>query len=206
MKRVYDRLNRLTDLYQDPTGLNLRTEHRYDKNGNEEVLIDAKGQRIDTGYDELDRPNTRSYTFASGVSERPWRHTTLVDYGYDENGNVKQVDETAAVGGSTGTLRTVRVWSDLDRMESETTDLADGGGSKTVAFGYYKNGLRQTVSADGSTTSYVYDGQNRLKTATTSDGGSTEYTYFGDGLTETIAYPNGMVATHVYDDADRLSR
>ena len=42
------------------------------------------------------------------------------------------------------------------------------GGTRTVAYTYFSNGTRKTVTDPaGSVTQYAYDGQNRLKTATT---------------------------------------
>lgn len=89
-------------------------------------------------------------------------------------------------------------------MLSETVPLPEGGSTRTVEYTYFNNGTRKTVTAAGSTTTYTYDGQNRLKTATVGTEPATTYTYFPDGLTDTVTYPNGVVATHTYDKADRL--
>ena len=204
----YDLLNRLELFKQDPSGLNLVTEHRYDANGNETLLIDPKKQTVESEYDELNRLKSKTYGFAPGDTVRPWRHTTSVGYTYDENNNIRQADETVASGTdppSTAVLTTTRSYDNFDRILSETTTLPEGGGTRTVGYTYHDDGARETVTADGQTTTYAYDGRARLKTATTFDNKVSRYTYLADGLTHTVEYPNGVVATHGYDKADRLT-
>jgi len=176
-----------------------------DENGNERLLTDAKGQTVTSTYDELNRLKTKAYAFAMGDSYRPWRHTTGTVYTYDPNGNLTQVDESVASGTDPpATLTTTRGYDDLDRLLSETTPLPDGG-TRTVAYTYFANGTRRTVTDPSAVaTSYAYDGQNRLETATTR-AGVTTYAYWPDDLLRTVTYANGVVATHGYDKADRLT-
>jgi RHS repeat-associated protein len=208
VEMAYDELNRMTSMTQDPSGFGYVTVHEYDENGNETKLTDPKGQTVSSTYDELNRLKTKAYGFAAGDSVRPWRHTTGVVYGYDPNNNLKQVDESVATRTNAETLVTYRSFDNLDRLISETTMLPDqpstGERTRTVAYTYFKNGTRQTVTDPaGAVTSYTYDGQNRLKTATTA-GGQTGYSYYPDDLLKDVTYPNGVVATHGYDKADRL--
>ncbi len=214
VEMAYDELNRMTLMRQDPGGLNLVTLHKYDPNGNEEELTDPKGQKVLSTYDELNRLKAKTYTGLAAELPSLWRHTTGVVYSYDPNNNLVQVDESVASGTDPpGTpaqvLTTNRTYDELDRLSSETTPLPDGG-TKLVAYSYHKNGTRKSVTdppspgnASGLTTTYSYDGQNRLETATTA-AGTTSYTYFPDDLLKTVTYPNGVVATHGYDKADRL--
>ena len=208
----YDDLNRLKKTTQDPGGLNLVSETTaFDENGNPETFVDPNGQTTTNTYDELNRLKAKSYAFAPADTTLPWRYTASVDYAYDPNGNLKQTDEHVASGTSppdTTTLTTTRIYDGLDRLKSETQPLPDGS-SRTLAYTYFKNGSRKTVTDPaGSVTEYAYDGQNRLKTATTdatgSDPKTTTYTYEPDDLLKTVTYPNGVVATHGYDKADRL--
>src|SRR5262249_46308183 len=78
------------------------------------------------------------------------------------------------------------------------------GGTRTVSYAYFGNGLRKSVTESNVTTTYVYDSQNRLSSATTA-GGTTSYQYFPDDLLKEVSYPNGVKATYGYDDADRLT-
>ena len=206
----YDDLSRLKKTTQDPGNLNLVTETTlFDENGNPKVIVDPKGQTITNTYDELNRLTKKVHAFAAGDSTRPWRYTAFVDYAYDANGNLRQADERVASGTSPPdtTLTTARVYDALDRLQTETQPFPDGG-DRTVAYGYYKNGTRKTVTdPGGSVTHYTYDGRNRFATATTGFGvaaKTTTYAYEPDDLLKTVSYPNGVVASHSYDKADRL--
>jgi large repetitive protein len=207
----YDELNRLKRTTQDPGGFGLVTETaRFDENGNPEVVRDPKGQTLTSTFDELNRLKAKSYAFATGDANRPWRYTTSVEYGYDANGNLLTTDEHVASGTDPpdSTLTTSRTYDGLDRLKSETQPLPDGG-SRTIGYSYFKNGLRKTVTdPSGGVTQYTYDGQNRPQSATTgfgtADARTTAYTYWPDDLLRTVSYPNGVVASHACDKADRL--
>jgi RHS repeat-associated protein len=206
VQMAYDDLNRLTTMVQDPGGLDLTTVHGYDDNGNETSLQDPKQQTVTSTYDELNRLKSKAYAFASGDTYRPWRHTTGMAYDYDPNGNLTQADESVASGTDPpAVLRTSRSYDDLDRLQSETSPLPDGG-TRSVFYTYFANGTRKTVtsSTDNQATTYAYDGQNRLESATTA-AGATTYAYWPDDLLKTVTYPNGVTATHEYDPADRLA-
>src|SRR6266540_3150845 len=209
---TYDKLNRLATLTQDPGGLGLLTRHDYDEDGREKLLTDAKGQKVTSLYDELGRLKSKSYAFAPGDPVRPWRHTTLVTYAYDENSNLRRTEDSVASGSDPpgSPLVTTRTWDTLDRLETETATLPEGG-TRTVEHSYYGNGLRKTVKDPaGRVTLYTYDERNRLQTATTGSGSpeaaTTRYTYLPDSLPLEVTYPNGVKATHAYDRADRLTR
>ena len=68
-----------------PGGLGLLTLFDYDPNGNETLLTDPKGQTVTSSYDPLNRMDGRTYAFAAGETEIPWRRTTGVAYEYDKN-------------------------------------------------------------------------------------------------------------------------
>ena len=143
----YDELNRLTRTTQDPGGLALVSETvQFDENGNPLVVRDPKGQTITSTFDELNRLSSKSYAFAPDDPERPWRHTNKVEYSYDENGNVLRQDETVAGNVATPPpTAIVRTYDQLDRLASETVLLPDIG-SKTLAYAYWKNGVRKTTT------------------------------------------------------------
>jgi RHS repeat-associated protein len=204
----YDDLNRLRFVHEDPQGFNLTTEHQYDENGNEKLLIDAKHQTVTSTYDELNRLRSKVYGLAPGDTVGVWQQIGRAEYDPDPNGNVTTMREYVASGTSppSSTPRLVsRVYDDLDRLQSETSTLPDTGSSETVAYTYFGNGTRQTVKDPfAATTTYTYDGQNRLHSVTTADNAQTTYTYLGNGLADQVIYPNGVTATHTYDNANRL--
>jgi RHS repeat-associated protein len=206
VRMTYDELGRLDTFVQDPSGLAFRTSHTYDANGNETVLTDPKGQTVTSTYDEVNRLKTKAYAYPASDPVRPWRHTTSIAYAYDANGNLTRIEDSVASGTDppSAPLVTTRDYDDLDRLLSETSPLPDGG-SRTVAYTYFANGTRKTVTGPSAeTSSYTYDGQNRLATATTA-GGVTSYAYFPDDLLRSVTYPSGVTATHAYDKADRLT-
>jgi YD repeat-containing protein len=147
VRMTYDELDRMDALVQDPSGLAFRTSHAYDANGNETVLTDPKGQTVTSTYDELNRLKTKAYAYPASDPVRPWRHTTSIAYAYDANGNVTRIEDSVASGTdpSSALLVTTREYDDLDRLLSETSPLPDGG-SRTVAYTYFANGTRKTVT------------------------------------------------------------
>ena len=209
----YDAVDRLRRRIQDPAdtgnpaGLDLVTETRYDEDGRPVLELDPKGQTTTSVYDELGRVRSKAMALAAGAVA-PWRRTSALAYEYDANGNLARVAETSVdAAGAATDLVTDRTWDALDRLTAETTTLPEGG-TRTIAYGYYRNGLRRTLTdATGLVTAYEYDGQNRLATATTGFGtpqaAATRYEYWPDDLLRTVTYPNGVTATHEYDRADR---
>jgi RHS repeat-associated protein len=206
VQMVYDELNRMTTMVQDPGGLNLVTKHVYDENGNETLLTDSKDQTVTSVYDELNRITSKTYAFAVTDPYRPWRHTRSVAYTYDSNSNLTGQDEAVASGTDppSATVSISRTFDDFNRLVTETTTLPDSG-SRTTRYTYFNNGARRTITdADAGLVSYTYDGQNRLESMVSSQG-TTTYTYFPDDLPRTVTKPDGSVATSAYDRADRLT-
>jgi RHS repeat-associated protein len=104
---------------------------------------------------------------------------------------------------------TSRTYDLLDRLETETVALEDGG-SATVRYTYYNDGRRRTLTdAFGRVTFYEYDGRGNLKRVTANQGlpdqHVTSYEYWPDDLLRTITKPNGTVTSYEYDRADRLT-
>jgi len=202
----YDELNRLTKRIEEGGA---ETIFDYDENGNETLRTDPKKQQVVSTYDARNRLDTQRFDFAPSDPTRPWRHTTHVDYGYDENSNVTQIEESVASGlDPPSVLFTELHFDRLDRLESETTPLPDGG-TKTVEYSYFKNGLRKSLSEGGAKTAYEYDFQNHLKGVTllaeTPAAAPTSYKYYADGLLREVSTPNGVKTTHLYDKADRVT-
>jgi YD repeat-containing protein len=92
---TYDELNRLKTRTQEG---DLTTKYDYDANGNLSFVEDPKHQAVSMLYDELNRLDTKTFTVPDGVAENLWRHTTSIDYDYDENGNLTDIYEHVASG------------------------------------------------------------------------------------------------------------
>ncbi|CAB5137262.1 hypothetical protein D3OALGB2SA_4008 [Olavius algarvensis associated proteobacterium Delta 3] len=213
---AYDVLNRLTDTYQHLTpgqitattqaGSNpggslstaLHTHYDYDDVGNQTLIVDPEGQRVDLAYDYLDRLEKRVYSNHVDPDLDYQPHS--IAYGYDDNSNLISVIEVKRVDGANVTESYIYDYDQLDRLvEAKNYD------GKIISYTYDKQGNRLSVTdPDGITTTYTYDERNRLDTATT-EAGTTTYAYFPDSLLKSIAYPNGTVASYPsYDRADRL--
>ncbi len=198
---VYDRLNRLTDTFQPLVPV---LHQEYDPNGNLTVVVDPKGQTVTSTYDESDRLTKKTYGALASEIPSLWRRTTEITYAYDDNDNLTSVQESVASGTDPpATLPTSRTYDRLDRLTGETAPLP-AGGSRTVSYTYFANGLRKSVTEASGPTTYTYDAQNRLAGATT-PGGTATYAYFPDDLLKEVSYPNGVKASYGYDNADRLT-
>lgn len=115
----YDALGRLTAMVQPGP---LTTAREYDANGNVLVLTDAKGQTVTSTYDEWNRVKTKSYAFAPGDPDRPWRWLSSIDYDYDANDNVTRVEETVAAPDA-GPGPSVRMrGEDVQQCRAETVE------------------------------------------------------------------------------------
>jgi RHS repeat-associated protein len=113
-----------------------------------------------------------------------------------------------ALAQTTSTRVLTRTYDDFDRVSSETVPLEDGG-SATIRYTYWRDGLRKTMTdALGRVTYYEYDGKARLERVTANQGlpdqHITSYAYWPDDLLKTIAAPNGLLTSYDYDLADRV--
>jgi len=57
------------------------------------------------------------------------------------------------------------------------------------------------VTVPSGTAGYTYDTLKRMRAV---DGGMTAYTYDSVGNRKTVRYPNGTVASYMYDRLNRL--
>ena len=202
----YDELNRLDFMTQDPDGFAYVTDHDYDPNGNEKKLTDPKGQVIDYTYDELDRLKAKIYHLTPADMEL-YTRTHRIDYvEYDENNNLKQIDEVMSSGTDPpAVVSSFKTYDNLDRLETETDSY-----NKTLTYDYDDVGNRTLlIDPDDKRTVYDYDELNRLKIVKLEEGTANEqhifYQYYPDGLKKTVTNPNNTVSNYVYDDADRLT-
>ena len=197
----YDELERLTKkLYPEVAGLVAEEGYGYDENGNRAQLVDPKGLSFAWQFDELDRETLASYPLPA----TPRGDDLLsIDTTYDENANPLQIVETRAGPPGEETRTTVFNYDDFDRVLTKTDPW-----SKKLTYGYDPAGNRTRLTdPDGKTTLYAFDELNRLTAATLPNGGGvTNYEHFKNGLLRKISYPNGAIANHTYDLANRIQR
>ena len=178
----------LTDIYQDPAGVNARTRFTYDTNGNPDVVTDANNHATD--YDALGWLNkvTNPLGFVT-------RHT------YDANGNIvkteRQADALAAVWQTTEFTYDI-----LNKLKTVNDPL-----NRVTTYNYDNNeNLASVVDAGNKTTGYVYDERDLLFTVTDANtpAGITTYDYDLNGNLARIMDANGNPTTYTYDLFDRL--
>jgi RHS repeat-associated protein len=222
----YDALNRLTDTYQhtvagalgdgvarggDPyagVGGNeataLHWHYEYDINGNQSVIVDAKGQRVVMVYDYMNRVVSKTY------SQHATAPTTLdfqplaTSYQYDDNDNMTFVNETKSSAGGQIVETTSYTFDPLDRVRVSTRFDEGNASGKTIRYQYDVQGNRTAITdPDNKATLYTYDERNRLETVTT-DAGTTSYSWWEDSLLKQVDFPNNTIQYR--DDADSYDR
>lgn len=189
----YDTVKRLKSVAQ-PGGVT--TSYDYDENGNRTSITDPKGQTTAVTYDALDRAKTIQYGNTQGAGPRNY------DYGYDPEGNITSVSETASdAAGASQTRTYARSYDSRDRLESATDPFGH-----RVAYSYdAADNVKSFTDASGRITRYDYNSLNRLQTAQLPGGASVGYTWRDDGMLDKVSYPAGMERRYEYDDADRLT-
>jgi RHS repeat-associated protein len=229
----YDPLNRLIRTEQhtapgtlgpggnrrDPTGGGnpLVWRYDYDPNGNQNLIVDARGQRVDLSYDHLDRLTRRLYTnhVEQAAAGRPIDFQPIeITYAYDGNGNLTNCVERKQLGAGAITERTAATFDALDRLATKTRFDHDDPAGRILAFSYDAIGnRRQVTDPDGRVTRYSYDERNRLKTVVLDPGPTnapnpaaltTTYEWEPDSLLKRIEFPGRAFAVRTYDPTDRV--
>ena len=216
---VYDATGHLADTYQHqvkgtiapgvrtrgPVGGNTATaEHwhyEYDANGNQVIIVDAKGQRVDSIYDHTNVLKAKIYSaHQPGYDGNPvYPQPLRIDYTYDIRGNLLSVDELKLFGPSQQVHEITE--QTFDRMNRLITKKNPDG--KILSHAYDILGNRASIiDSDGTTTLYTYDNRERVESVSipTSTGiGATNYSYYADGLLKSVSFPNGTLEEMEYD-------
>ena len=180
--------------YTDPLGKS--DNYQYDANHNLIRATDRKGQVTQFAYDHLGR--TVSITYADGSTKT---------FGYDAGNRV-----TSVVDSTNGSVSYT-----YDNLNNATSITSTSGGTtpstSSVAYTYYANGLRQSMTVSGQpTVSYTYDAGDRLTQITQAAGAANgniaqtiRYSYDAANHRTQTVLANGIAMQYAYDDVGQLS-
>ena len=79
-----------------------------------------------------------------------------------------------------------------------------GFAAKTISYGFYANGSRKSMTADGRSFSYGYDGVGRMNSLLNDNSETTRYAYQDNGWLQSKTLSNGVVTTFTRDPQGRL--
>jgi RHS repeat-associated protein len=168
--RVYDRLNRLTDLvYSSSGGTLLSYTYTLGATGKRERVVESTGRQIDYAYDALLRIVEEQTTSADRIA-----------YTYDAAGNRLAMTDQ---GGTT-----TYTYDANHRLTS----------AGATSFSYDSNGNLVSQTTGAGTTTYGTDALNRLTRATAPGGATTTYGY--DALGNRVSRADNGGATNFLVD------
>jgi len=167
----------------------------YDANWNLTSATDPEGQVAHFDYTLSGDPSTQAaLSYIRRVRDRT--NTTVVESDYDSFGRVSN-QRALGLSANTTTLRyTGFATYETDPQGGVTTYLFDERGRTTG-----------TIAPDGTTNSWIYDGQDQVVQSTNGVGASTYYQYDAYRDVIRIGYPEGGgAASNIYDSLHRLTR
>jgi RHS repeat-associated protein len=208
---ISDGLGRLTQVFEDPAGLNYETDYTYDALGNL-LTVNQKGGTTDTT-----KWRTRTFTYNSLAqlltASNPESGT--ITYAYDNAGNLQT--KTAPKPNQTGSLTVVSTYS-YDAVNRLIQKSFNDGSTPTVKYGYdavaltgcttapptltITNGigLRTAMCDAAGAEAWSYDTlgrtltEKRITNAVTKSAG---YTYNLDGSVAALTNPSGRTITYI---------
>ena len=178
---TYDRNNRLT---KERRPLGQETNYQYDGNGNLIKKTDPLGQRIEYGYDDANRMTAIRH-YGSGNTL-----VKTVSLTYDNAGNLKTYSD--------GTTSASYTYDGAYRKTQETIHY--GSFSKTIRYGYNKNGTKKSFTyPDGTEIGYTYDNNNQPQGMNLPGAGYLTYNGYEWTRPTGITLPGGSTRSFTYD-------
>ncbi len=178
---VYNALNRVI---AETNALGQATTYTYDAVGNRTNRVDGAGVVTFWTYDNINRLKSEN----SG--------TLTYEYGYDLGG--RRTNMNSKING----VVTESTSYTYDARELLLTKTDPTG--FTLTYGYDSVGNRTNLSVGSVLSqSYTYDTRNRVKTIT-GNGKTTTFGYDASSRRVAASWPNGSMATNIYDGADQL--
>ncbi|TAD80999.1 MAG: RHS repeat protein, partial [Bacteroidetes bacterium] len=171
-ERQYDVHDNLELETFDPNGLNEKTTYRYDKNDNLLEIENAKGNITYLSYNNEDQM----------VKQQFGEYSKQFDYHND------------------GRLKSLTTPNNA-RFNYRYNNNGQLQGDGYAAYGYYPDGMLQTITKNGQSLTYRYDAFGRVAQTSYSDfpGNSVSYEYDANGNTSRIRYPGGFAVRYNYD-------
>lgn len=181
----------LSEIIQDPAGINTVTSITWDSYGNIDTITDARGNVTDLDYDELGW--LRQVTDSKGY---------VTQFNHDQNGNVLSLRRQAIASGEV--WQTIQYTYDiLNNIESITDPLG-----RVTTYDYDANENRiSMLDAENNETTLVYDERDLLlaKTDANTPQGITQYDYDDNGNLKRVTDANQNETNYTYDVYNRLS-
>jgi len=191
-----DGLGRLTNVWEDPNGLNYQTVYTYDALDDLASVAQGGSRNRSFVFDSLKHMTSSTNPEAGTVT-----------YAYDADSNVitKADARSITITYSYDTLNRMlgRTYSNGDSSVSYTYDQATCLAGEPAC---YNVGRRTSVTDAGGSENFSYDKMGREwaeQRTTNSVTKSTTYTYNLDGSLATLTYPSGRVVTYAYSGAAR---
>jgi len=197
--------------------INGRTAERAVFDQRRKVLMDAAGHQTFMTYDEWHNliekvyPDNSRETFAYLYSPKGFVVTTKVDrqgivinYEYDENGNLIRLAEAAGTDAErttefayseSGYLLSARVLGDAGTIESITGYAYDASGN-----------MLSMTDPEGNTTRFTHDHMGNVLTRQDPRGNTWQYEYDVKGRLISISDPAGGTTQRYYDARNNLIR
>ena len=215
-KACSDALGRLTNVWEDPAGLNYETDYQYDALGNL-LRVDQKG----SAASDSTQWRTRLFTYDSLsrllMAQNP--ESGAISYSYDAGGNLLQKISPAPNQPANSTLtQTISYCYDaLNRVTGRAysaqtcTNGQLPAGTAAVTYSYDQGanaiGHLSSLTDQAGSGTYSYDALGRITSEQRTIAGiskSVSYEYNLDGSLNVLHYPSGAAVTYTPDSAGRM--
>lgn len=215
-KTCSDALDRLTQVFEDPAGLNYETDYQYDVLNNL-LRVDQKG----SAPTDSSQWRTRLFTYDSLsrllTASNP--ESGIITYTYDADSNLLQKTSPAPniLPPSTATQPISYCYDELHRVTKRdysphtfsppACPITAPVVSYTYDSGTNAKGHLTSMTDQAGTATYAYDTLGREASETRPIAGiskSTSYIYDLTGTMTSLTYPSGRVVTYAANTAGRL--
>ena len=205
---VYNKKGQVAYIYDIAN--NRKLVYTYDISGRVLSMTYTGYATISTTYDEFDRPNGVTYTFAGQEKSMSftYKEANLKDNAVLISGDTRSVEyddlsrETSTTIGTDFTREIAYLNVSGNKTTTLPASVSYSKGSVPIfneSYTYDNIGNIKTVTNNGVTVTYSYDGLNQLTRASGSDGTVTKYFYNDGGNINYKVNADGSKTHYVYD-------